>query len=314
MYALRQLMHDDEASADDAATSCARLLASTSEREGALATEVMDIVRDSFGRTRRETQDDGGGVFEIEYERAIDRGEYGAARRAARRARALVGFGDGADAELDFESRRMNANLDGVMQNFDAAQDELRTIIKEAELCGDEHAVMRATLTLAETHLSADAPTLALTRALLLERLAAERRLESIRATVTCIACEAWLALGGSHARLARDTLDERSLALLSSDCLRTQARLRGVRARAIATTPVRISTIARRVVDALERACERYVKLDARCDAARAYASLADAHWRVGERRDRERRPARRCRALATEFTDATPTRDDAY
>lgn len=317
MYALRQLMHDDEASADDAATSCARLLASTSEREGARATEeVMDIVRDTFGARGERHKTTAVAFLKLEYERAIDRGEYGAARRAARRARALVGFGDGADAELDFESRRMNANLDRVMKNFDAAQDELRTIIKEAELCGDEHAVMRATLTLAETHLSADAPTLALTRALPLERLAAERGLEPIRATVTCIACEAWLALGGSHARLARDTLDERSLALLSSDCLRTQARAYAACARAlVATTPeCEFPTIARRVVDALERACERYVKLDARCDAARAYASLADAHWRVARDATARDAAARRCRAFATEFTDATPTRDDAY
>jgi len=317
VYALRQLMHDDEASADDAATSCARLLASTSEREGARATEeVMGMVRDAFGARGERHKTTAVAFLKLEYERAIDRGEYGVARRAVRRTRALVGFGDGADAELYFESRRMNANLDRVMKNFDAAQDELRTIIKEAELCGDEHAVMHATLTLAETHLSADAPTLALTRALPLERLAAERGLEPIRATVTCVACEAWLALGGSHARLARDTLDERSLALLSSDCLRTQARAYAACARAlVATTPERdFPAIARRVIDALERACERYVTLDARCDAARAYASLADAHWRVAKDATARDDAARRCRAFATEFTDATTTRDDVY
>ena len=302
-------MHDDEASADDAATSCAMLLASTSEREGALATEeVMDIVRDSFGARGERHKTTAVAFLKLEYERAIDRGQYGAARRAARRARALVGFGDGADAELDFESRRMNANLDRVMQNFDAAQDELRTIIKEAELCGDEHAVMRATLTLAETHLSADAPTLALTRALPLERLAAERGLEPIRATVTCIACEAWLALGGSHARLARDTLDERSLALLSSDCLRTQARAYAACARARRhDARMRIShhrSSRRRRFGARVRALRqirRAVRRRARVRVARRRALAR------GERRDRERRR----RAAMSRVRDRVHRRD---
>ena len=95
--------------------------------------------------------------------------------------------------------------------------------------------------------------------------------------------CESWLELGNSHAQLARDALDARALELLSSDDLRLQARAYVACARAlIATTgDSGHASIASRVIDALERAAERYAKLGAHRDAAMTYARLAKARAR---------------------------------
>ena len=152
---------------------------------------------------------------------------------------AVIDAKSGADNAAYFEARRMNANLDRLMKNFDDAQKELNALIADAEKVKDEHAAMWAKISLAETHLSAGAPTLALMRALPLELEASESGIEPIQTRALCIMCESWLELGNSHAQLARDTLDARALELLSSDDLRLQARAYVACARALIATTV---------------------------------------------------------------------------
>ena len=284
LYAVRQLYLDREASADETATSCATLIAAASECEGIeAADEVCGHVEEIFGKDGCENKFSALAFLRLHYDRAVGVGSYATARRAVRRMLAVIDAKSGADNAAYFEARRMNANLDRLMKNFDDAQKELNALIADAEKVKDEHAAMWAKISLAETHLSAGAPTLALMRALPLELEASESGIEPIQTRALCIMCESWLELGNSHAQLARDTLDARALELLSSDDLRLQARAYVACARALIATTVDAAntSIASRVIDALERAAERYAKLGAHRDAAMTYARLAEARAR---------------------------------
>ena len=281
LYAVRQLYLDREASADETATSCATLIAAASECEGVeAADEVCRHVEEIFGKDGCENKFSALAFLRLHYDRAVGVGSYATARRAAQRMLAVIDAKSGADNAAYFEARRMNANLDRLMKNFDDAQKELNALIADAEKVKDEHAAMWAKISLAETHLSAGAPTLALMRALPLELEASESGVEPIQTRALCIMCESWLELGNSHAQLARDALDARALELLSSDDLRLQARAYVACARALIATTVDSghASIASRVIDALERAAERYAKLGAHRDAAMTYARLAKA------------------------------------
>lgn len=286
MYAIRQLYHDRDATADETAASCAMLMAFTSECDGIDAAEtVCAHVEEIFGRGGVANKITAAAFRKMEYERAVGVGSYAAARDAAHQLFDLVDETAGVDNALRFEARRMLANLDRLTNNLSAAQRELVAIVEEADTIKDANSAMSAKLTLAETHLSAGAPTLALMRALPLELEAAELGLEPIRAMAFCVVCESWLALGCSHAQLARDALDTRALELLTSDDLRVQARAYVAYARALVatTTDSELGTIASRVIDALERAGDRYSRVGAARSAADAYARLADFHARIG-------------------------------
>ena len=312
MYAIRQLYHDREATADETAANCATLIACTSECDGIdAASTVCAHVEKIFGRGGVANKTTAAAFRKLEYERAVGVGSYACARDAAHQLLDLVDDTAGMDNALRFEARRMLANLDRLTKNFDAAQRELVAIVEEADTIKDTNSAMWAKLALAETYLSAGAPTLALMRALPLELEAAELGLEPIRAMAFCVTCESWLALGCSHAQLARDALDARALELLSSDDLRVQARAYVAYARAlIATTnESELTSIASRVIDALERAGDRYSRVGAARSAAAAYARLSDFHARIGADVPVRAATARRCRECVTASVPPVPS-----
>ena len=302
LYALRQLYHDRDASIEVTAKSCALLIAHASECEGvAEASNIRRLVESMFGDDVWSHKTIAVAFLKLKYEFAMGENDYAEARDAVGCMRQLVDDNSGTDNALYFESRRFSADLSRACGDFDDAQAELIELIEDAKKVRNLHAEMWAKLSLAETHLSADAPSLALMRALPLELEAAEHGLEPIRTTALCIMCESWLKLGGSHAQLARHALDERLLILLSSDSLRVQCRAYLASARAlIATTPREdFSTIAERVIDALERAAERSSRLGARALEQMCRAEIASAHHACGDFASRDRAAAK-CRALA--------------
>ena len=283
MYATRQIYHDRDATADETAASCASLIASTSECEGfEAASDICERVERMFGPRGSSNRITAIAFFRLEYARAVGVGDYAAARDAALRMRDLVDDAVGVGDALRFESEWLLADLKRMMGDFDEAQKALVALVDEANAVKDEHSAMRAELALAETHLNAGTPTSALMRALPLELRAAERSLEMMRSRAFCIVCECWLALGSSHAQLARDALDVRLLDLLASDDLRVQARAYVIAARSLIETASEddeLTSIAPRVIDAFERASERYERVGARRCAADALARIASFH-----------------------------------
>jgi anaphase-promoting complex subunit 5 len=159
---------------------------------------------------------------------------------------------------------------------------------------------MWAKLALADVHLSAGAPSLALMRALPLELEASELNLEPLRNMALCTMLECWIELGCSHAQLARDTLDEHSLSLFASESLRVQARAYVICGRALVetTSQANLPFVSARVIDAYERAGARYAKIGAKCDAATAYARLAEFFHRMNDVASRDVAAAR-CREI---------------
>lgn len=302
IYALRQLYHDREASVEDTAKSCAALIAHASECEGAAAADEMrEFVEKLFGREVWSHKIIAVAFLKLQYEFAMGEDDYAKARDAVTCMRQLVDANAGADNALYFESRRLSANLNRMCGDFDTAQAELNDLIDDAQRVKDIQAEMWAKLSLAETHLSANSPSLALMRALPLELEAAEHGLEPIRTNALCIMCESWLKLGCSHAQLARHALDEHMLTLVSSDSLHIQSRAYLASARAlVATTPKEeFHTVAERIIDALERAADKSMRLGARARVETCYAEIARAHHILGDVAARDHAAAK-CRALA--------------
>ena len=302
MYALRQLYHDREASVEDTAKSCAALIAHASECQGvAEADQMRQLVENIFGRDVWSHKLVAAAFLKLQYEFAIGEDDYAKARDAVTCMRQLVDVNAGTDNALYFDSRRLSANLNRLCGDFDTAQAELTDLIDDALRVRDVHAEMWAKLSLAETHLSANAPSLALMRALPLELEAAEHGLEPIRTNALCIMCESWLKLGCSHAQLARHALDEHMLTLVSSDSLHIQSRAYLASARAlVATTPKEeFHTVAERIIDALQRAADKSMRLGARARVETCYAEIARAHHILGDVAARDHAAAK-CRALA--------------
>jgi anaphase-promoting complex subunit 5 len=300
-YALRQLHLDVDASADDTARSCAELLAHAIECEG---TESASIVRDEiehiFGDGGKSNRITAAAILKLQYEEAIGNKSYAKARDAVRKLRLLVHTKVAVDDPLYFESKRLDANIDRLQGNFDGAHKALHELIEKAESVNNAREVMWAKLALADVHLSAGAPSLALMRALPLELEASELSLEPLRNMALCTMLECWIELGCSHAQLARDTLDEHSLSLFASESLRVQARAYVICGRALVetTSQANLPFVSARVIDAYERAGARYAKIGAKCDAATAYARLAEFFHRMNDVASRDVAAAR-CREI---------------
>jgi anaphase-promoting complex subunit 5 len=299
-YALRQLHLDVDASADDTAKCCAELLAHAIECEG---TEAASVVRDEieriFGEGGKSNRIAAAAILKLRYEDAIGNKSYAEARDAVRKLRLLVHTKVSVDDPLYFESKRLNANIDRLQGNFDGAHKALHELIEKAESANNAREAMWTKLALADVHLSARAASLAMMRALQLELEASELSLEPLRNMALCTALECWLELGYSHAQLARDTLDEHSLSLFASESLRVQARAYVICGRALVeTTPqADLPSVSARVIDAYERAGARFAKIGAKCDAATAYARLAEFFHRMNDVASRDVAAAR-CRA----------------
>lgn len=301
-YATRQLHLDvDDASADDTAKCCAELLAHAIECEGIeAANAVRGEIERIFGEGGKSNRIAAAAILKSRYQDAIGNKSYAEARDAVRKLRSLVRTKVPVDDPLYFESKRLDANIDRLQGNFDRAHGALHALVEKAESANNAREGMWTKLALADVHLSARAASLAMMRALQLELEASELNLEPLRNMALCTVLECWLELGYSHAQLARDALDEHSLSLFASESLRVQARAYVICGRALVeTTPhAGLPSVSSRVIDAYERAASRFAKIGAKCDAATAYARLAEFFHRMNDVASRDVAAAR-CRAV---------------
>ena len=201
------------------------------------------------------------------------------------------------------------------------ARDVAATQFVASQRSGTTHAVLRATLTLAETFLAAGAPASALPHALALEHSAAALRLDGVRAAAVVLCVECWLALAGSsvetassattssgrsvprgYAAMAKAALDAHMPALLGRGgaALRARARLAAAKA-ALATAPTSASILAdpEAIFAPLDDAADASRVAGATALEAEAYHLRALTCHAIGDARGRDlaAKAYRRCR-----------------
>ena len=236
------------AAASDTAAALAQLARHASTHHGpAAAADVLAIAAARFPKRRfpdAVAVDPAlaAAAAATDHDAARARGDGDACDAAARRIASLAPASTRTDPEARVEAFRARADAclisgglgDAVFHASEAFEGSIRE--------GLTHATLRATLTLAESHLAAGAPAAALQHALALEHSAAALRLDGLRAAAIVVLAECWLAMSATggrrrrrdgYASMAKDALDAHAPALLSRGGLALRARARMASARA---------------------------------------------------------------------------------
>ena len=103
------------------------------------------------------------------------------------------------DPESGVEARRARADAALLSGRVGDANAIASISFARAQGEGLTHAALRATLTLAESHLAAGAPACALQHALALEHSASALRLDGLRAAAIVVLAECWLAMSAAQ-------------------------------------------------------------------------------------------------------------------